>query len=252
MIVIAHISDIHIGGGERSVERTERVMTYVNDLRRPVDIVLVTGDIADHGRIAEYDRARALLTSELPVLTCPGNHDDRSAFRTALLDGVGGDGPINLVYDVAGVRIAMCDSTIPGRDDGYLSDETIEWLEAALTDRTDGRPALIAFHHPPVRLYSPFIDEIRQRGERRLAQVVERHPEVVAVLCGHAHTAAASTFAGRPLLVAPGVVSTLRLPWENGDPLDYDLPPAIALHMIDDDRRITTHYRVVPAVVDDH
>jgi hypothetical protein len=46
--------------------------------------------------------------------------------------------------------------------------------------------------------------------------------------------------------VAPGVVSTLRLPWERGDVLDYSLPPAIAFHVLDDDRRLTTHYRVIP------
>ena len=67
----------------------------------------------------------------------------------------------------------------------------------------------------------------------------------VAVLCGHAHTAAATTFAGRPCHVAPGVVSTLRLPAEHAGDLDYHLPPAVALHVLDGDR-LTTHYRVVP------
>jgi hypothetical protein len=64
-------------------------------------------------------------------------------------------------------------------------------------------------------------------------------------VCGHAHTPAASTFAGRPLLVAPGVVSTLRLPWEHGEVLDHSLPPAIAFHVLDDEWRLTTHYRLV-------
>jgi Icc protein len=78
-----------------------------------------------------------------------------------------------------------------------------------------------------------------------LAQLVARHPQVVAIPCGHAHSAAASTFAGRPLLVAPGIVSTLRLPWERGEAVDWRLPPAIAFHVLDDDRRLTTHYRVI-------
>jgi len=45
--------------------------------------------------------------------------------------------------------------------------------------------------------------------------------------------------------VAPGVVSTLRLPAEHADDLDYTLPPAVALHVLDG-TRLTTHYRVVP------
>jgi Icc protein len=37
----------------------------------------------------------------------------------------------------------------------------------------------------------------------------------------------------------------LTLPWEPRDTLDYSLPPAIAFHVLDDERRLTTHYRVV-------
>jgi 3',5'-cyclic-AMP phosphodiesterase len=54
-----------------------------------------------------------------------------------------------------------------------------------------------------------------------------------------------STFAGRPLLVAPGVVSTLRLPWETDTDLDEQMPPALAFHVLDDNWRLTTHYRLV-------
>jgi len=105
---------------------------------------------------------------------------------------------------------------------------------------------LVAFHHPPVALHSPFIDGIGQHGPERLAALLADHPQVVAVLCGHAHTPAASTFAGRPLLVAPGVVSTLRLPWETANDIDEQMPPALAFHVLDDDGRLTTHYRLTP------
>ena len=106
------------------------------------------------------------------------------------------------------------------------------------------RPAFLAMHHPPVELSTPHVDCIRLRPEQPLADLVRRHPQVVAVLCGHAHTAAASSFAGRPLLVAPGVVSTLLMPWENGGPISYDLPPALAFHVYADGR-LTTHYRAL-------
>ncbi|SHF38428.1 metallophosphoesterase [Streptoalloteichus hindustanus] len=245
MIVVAHVSDIHLDGGERSAERAERVFAYLDALPRPVDAVLVTGDIADHGLAAEYERASKILPTSAPVFTCPGNHDVRSAYRQDLLDQPVGDEPVNQVHRAGGAVFALCDSTIPTRDDGVLTDQTLSWLDEVLTEAAD-EPVFVCFHHPPVRLHSPFIDEIRQYGEDQLAAVLARHPQVVAVLCGHAHTAAASTFAGRPLLVAPGVVSTLRLPWESGRTLDHNLPPALAFHVLDDDRRLTTHYRVIP------
>ncbi|MFG2089930.1 MULTISPECIES: hypothetical protein [unclassified Spirillospora] len=138
----------------------------------------------------------------------------------------------------------MCDSTVPGEDHGFLDDATIDWLDRALAAEP-GTPAFVCFHHPPVTLGIPYVDAIRQFGEGRLAEVVERHPHVVAVLCGHAHTAAATTFAGRPLLVAPGVVSTLNLPGQGGDIADYGAPPGLAFHVLDDEGRLMTHFRTV-------
>ena len=245
MIVLAHLSDVHLDGGRRSADRAARVMDYLDGLPRPVDAVLVTGDIADHGLPAEYERARKLLNLSRPVFTCPGNHDVRAPFREVLLGEEPGDAPINQVFRAAGAVFAMCDSSIPGRDDGFLADETITWLEGVLTGAPAGAPVFVCFHHPPVPLYAPYIDRIRQHGEERLAELVSRYPQVVAVLCGHAHTPAATTFAGRPLLVAPGVVSTVMLPWERGAVVNEELPPAVAFHILDDDLRLTTHYRVI-------
>ena len=135
----------------------------------------------------------------------------------------------------------MCDSSRPGRADGLLDEPTLAWLDGVLADR----PALVCFHHPPATMHQPMIDEILLTDPGGLADVLDRHPGVVAVLCGHAHTAAATTFAGRPCHVAPGVVSTLRLPAEHAVDHDYALPPAVALHVLDG-TRLTTHYRVVP------
>jgi Icc protein len=246
MLVLAQVSDFHIDGGAGRAARAERVMGYLAALPRPVDAVLVTGDIAEHGAAAEYRAAREVLRSDAPVLPCPGNHDRRADFRRVLLDRPDGDeGPVNQVHRVAGATVALCDSTIPGREDGRLADETIAWLDGVLGDAPDG-PALVAMHHPPVTLGIPYIDGVRQRDGWRLEEVLRRHPQVVAVLCGHAHTAASTQFAGRPLVVAPGVASTAMLPVERpeGPVLDGDLPAAIAFHVLDGGR-LTSHFRVV-------
>jgi 3',5'-cyclic AMP phosphodiesterase CpdA len=246
MIVLAHLSDIHLDLAGRAEERAARVMRYLNDLPGPLDAVLVTGDLADHGLPEEYQQVATILASRWPVLTCPGNHDVRPAYRKVLLGEAADEDPINRAHHVAGATFLMCDSSIPGRNDGLLADETLDWIDATLAEDPQ-LPAFLCFHHPPVPLHAPLVDDIRQFGEQRLAELLRRHPRVVALLCGHAHTPAASTFAGRPLLVAPGVVSTLKLPWEPGGPVDLDLPPAVAFHILDDERRLTTHYRVVPA-----
>jgi 3',5'-cyclic AMP phosphodiesterase CpdA len=243
-VLIAHVSDIHVDAGRRSAERAGRVFRYLAGLPSPPDAVIVTGDIADHGAEAEYERVRGLVSLPSPVLWCPGNHDQRGPYRKALLGEDANDKPANRAYEISGILILMVDSSIPGRDDGVLADDTIAWLESALAGRRE-LPALICFHHPPVTLGVPFVDGIRQFRAERLASVVDRNPQVVALLCGHAHTAAVSTFAGRPLVAAPGVVSTSMLPFETEQIVDLRQPPMIAFHLIGDDLRLTTHYRVV-------
>ncbi|CAA9356992.1 MAG: 3',5'-cyclic-nucleotide phosphodiesterase [uncultured Nocardioidaceae bacterium] len=245
MVLLAHISDLHIDGGGRAAARVERVLDFLNGMARPVDAVLATGDLTDNGLESEYDELGRLLGPEHGLLLCPGNHDVRGPYRRVLLGEPASDEPINRVHDLPEVRVVMCDSSVPGRDDGHLADETLGWLDEVLGATPATTPVLLALHHPPVLLHSPFIDEIRQYGAERLASLLDRHDQVVAVLTGHAHTPAVSRFAGRPLLVAPAVASTLRLPWENDMDLDYEMPPALAFHVLDDAGRLTTHFRLV-------
>lgn len=245
-MILAHISDLHLGqdyrgdGGERALRRAQQVVDYLNGLPGDVDGVLVTGDIADHGAPDEYRQARELLaTLRFPVLTCPGNHDERVAYEQHFLTTSDGGGEaVNEVHQLAGFTIAMCDSSIPGQDPGLLDDPTLVWLDKVLAETED--PALVCFHHPPVRLHHPYIDSIGLRDDDRLADALT--DDVVAVLCGHAHTSATTTFAGRPLVVAPGVVSSVVLPFEGDHIVDYGLPPAIAFHVVGD-HGLVTHFR---------
>ncbi|MEU1387934.1 MULTISPECIES: metallophosphoesterase [unclassified Nonomuraea] len=244
-LLLAQISDLHLDGTDRATRRATQVMDHLRALPRPVDALLVTGDIADHGKESEYEQAAQILAAPFPVLTCPGNHDVRPAYRKALLRRSPAPGPVNRVHHVAGTAILMCDSTIPGRDEGRLDAETLAWMQATLDGLAPDTPALIAFHQPPVVLHHPLPDSGRLEASGDLAALLDAHPQVVAVLTGHAHTAAASTFAGRPLIVAPAVTWTLRLPWEGDQPADRDQPPGLAFHILDDDHRLTTHFRVV-------
>lgn len=45
--------------------------------------------------------------------------------------------------------------------------------------------------------------------------------------------------------IRAAVTWTLRMPWEGDSPADRDQPPGLAFHVLGDDRRLTTHYRVV-------
>lgn len=243
MHVTAHISDLHIHDA-RSVRRARAVMRHLRELPGPLDAILATGDLADHGLAGEYEELAKLLVAPVPVLHCPGNHDIRGPYREHLLGEPADDGPINQQRTVAGVRYLLCDSTIPGQDPGRLDDTTLAWLSACLSAEPQ-TPTYVCFHHPPVTLGMDYVDGMRQFHTDGLAELLKQHRQVAAVLCGHAHTGASTRFAGVPLLVAPGVTSTANLNFESDQIVDLDAPPAVSFHIRHDDGRITTHIRFV-------
>ncbi|WP_330252100.1 metallophosphoesterase [Nocardia sp. NBC_00565] len=248
MILVAQISDTHFDLGARNAERAERVLAYLADLRRRPDVILVTGDVTDSGKPEQYAEARVVLAADIPVYPIPGNHDDRAAFRTALLGEPASSAPINHAHRVGNLTVALLDSSIPGEASGRLTEETYDWLRGVLAAAPADAPILLALHHPPAHLFSPVIDEISLTEPEKLAEVVASDERIVGVITGHAHSSAATTFAGRPLLIAPSTASVLGGEWELELPdrvMDYAPDPALALHVIDENHRMTTHFRSV-------
>ncbi|GAC67058.1 metallophosphoesterase family protein [Gordonia soli] len=243
MFVVAHISDLHFNGTTHNRGRIESTLQYINDRAAGIDALLVTGDIGDEGLESEYREAAEVLRSPLPMLVTAGNHDDRAPLQRHLL-GRDGAAPVNTARTVGDVLLLVADSSIPGSNDGYLTDETLAWMSDEIDRAPADAPVLVAFHHPPVSLAMPFMDSIRQTGEDRLAELVTRHPNITAFLCGHAHTPAVTRFADRPLCTAPGVSSTLNLPFEGEDVINEGQPPGLAFHVLDGPR-FTTHFRSV-------
>jgi 3',5'-cyclic AMP phosphodiesterase CpdA len=71
--LIAHISDTHFGTEQRPVCAALRA----DLLHHAPDLVVLTGDITQRARSAQFRAARAFLDSlaPIPVLALPGNHD---------------------------------------------------------------------------------------------------------------------------------------------------------------------------------
>jgi Icc protein len=258
VLVIAHLSDTHFGGRWSPAERTRRVLGHVARLDPPVDVILVTGDIADHGSVEEYAEASRVLgewTGAAPILVLPGNHDRRETY--AAWRGASLDEPVNEAHRVGGHLFLMLDSMIPaeaGRrcDPGHLTRPTLTWLDEQLAARAPGERAFVCLHHPPVDVGISLMDPIKLTNEEALAAVLDRHDDVLAVLVGHAHSACVTSYAAMtrplPVLIPGGLASTVPLDAEPYEPITADLPPTFALHLVGDDGRIVTHWRSLPAV----
>jgi len=231
MTRILHLSDTHVSAtgfdadGVDAVASLERMLFDAGHLPA-IDLVIVTGDIADDGsaagcrtvmeRVGDFAAARGI-----PHVYTTGNHDDRGAFADILGSGhIGPDGADRgvlldpsldtraAVSDVQGLRIITLDSLVPGEVHGHLSRPQLDWL-TDLLDTPAERGTVIALHHPPLRLpaiawFESFV--LQNIGD--LADVVQGRG-VSAILAGHVHFQVSGFLAGVPVSVAPGVVTRI-------------------------------------------
>jgi Icc protein len=229
--LLAQLSDPHLDVGPRdrgSAEALAAAVARVLALRPLPDAVVVTGDIADTGATAEYERAHELLAPlTMPVHVLAGNHDDRDALRERF--AVPGDGPLQYVTTVGTLRLVVCDTKLAGHDGGALDGGRLEWLEAQLDP---GVATIVAMHHPPVAIGLPVLDAIgiAEPGRTALGELLARSPQVRRVVAGHVHRTVFGTHGDRGVFACAS--THLQAPLEIGSQelRLVEETPSIALH----------------------
>jgi Icc protein len=218
---VLHLSDTHLVGGGRplygAVDSEARLGQIVREIEasgvRPEAIVL-TGDLTDKGEPEAYRKLRALLEPAAErlgaqVIWAMGNHDERGAFREQLFGQLPSDRPVDLVYDVNGLRVITLDTSVPGHHHGELSGAQLDWLAEELsTPAQDG--TIIAMHHPPVPSVQDLSVLVELRDQASLAEVIEGS-DVRTIIAGHLHYSTTAMFAGVPVSVASATCYTQDL-----------------------------------------
>lgn len=176
-----------------------RVVDQVLQERPRIDLMLATGDLSQDGSADSYHHfSRETQRIASPKRWCPGNHDD----LTAMLNAAGDSDLMQPVLDLEGWRIVLLDSLVPGAVFGFLDEAQLRLLEQALTD-AQGRHCLVCLHHHPVLIGSRWMDSIGLRNADALFAVLDRHPQVRALLWGHIHQAFEAERDGVRLLASP-------------------------------------------------
>lgn len=162
----------------------ERVLSAAAEELNHTDLILLTGDLAERGEAGAY-RAMASRLDEhdRPVAALPGNHDDPDELArhfSAPLREMG------LEIELGQWRLLLLDTTIMGESGGRLGTQRLDWLRAQLAEQAR-RPVLVALHHPPLPVGSPWMDEIGLADGLELRTCLDQHPQVRGVLFGHAH-----------------------------------------------------------------
>ncbi|KPG88583.1 phosphodiesterase [Frigoribacterium sp. RIT-PI-h] len=229
---ILHLSDTHLVGGDRdlygavdSEARLRQIMDEIEASDGRPEAIVFTGDLADKGEPDAYRKLRALIEPVAErlgaqVIWAMGNHDDRSAFRSELFGQLPSQRPVDLVYDVNGLRVITLDTTVPGHHFGRLSGDQLDWLAEELsTDAPDG--TIIAMHHPPVPSVQDLTALVELRDQAALAEVIEGS-DVRSIIAGHLHYSTNAPFAGVPVSVASATCYTQDLNVAGGGPRGRD------------------------------
>ncbi len=235
--LVVQLSDTHIRApGELAERRVDtaaglrRGVEAVLALRQPPDAVFVTGDLVDSGKPAQYAHLRELVEPiRCPLYLLPGNHDDRDALRDAFPehDYLRGERAfVHYAIELDTLRIAVLDTSVTGAPHGEIDDAQLASLDATLAAKP-GVPTILAMHHPPFATYIERMDDYGlQRGGAGLAAVLERHPQVDRIVCGHLHRAITARFAGRTAMSSPSTAHALAFDLGADAPLAFNLEPA--------------------------
>jgi hypothetical protein len=216
MIEILHVSDLHLGKNAYMNGMAKSLLNAVSE-RYPFagkenTYLLVTGDITDHGRKSEYERARQALSPFAGrVFITPGNHDYGSLggtlyskskaqyFDEPFADALGFKHPffekkacVRQLTDPSGntlVMIGLNSCAKKGLSDfaqGEVGDEQRNEL-ADLLAKYDGKkiPKILFLHHIPNR-EADFPDVMTLKDWKELMEVVGDKVDVIAF--GHQGT----------------------------------------------------------------
>ena len=224
--------------------------------RAHADLIVVTGDIADHGHPAQYGRAaEAIGRFDQSVNVCPGNHDRDAAFTAGIgRPGIGtsrviqtGEWCFLFVDSNAGVMIAgehgrHLDPPDVGdrlHRNGSLGGREIEWIRDTCA-ATSAEHVFVWLHHPP-SCPVPMVDD--DDYAREWDALLREFPVIKGLGGGHTHIPDVYELLGRQVFVAPSLKHNFDIEartWLPPGYRSYEFTPEGAvsseLHLVDDPR----------------
>lgn len=205
---VLQISDTHLHAaadsrmrGVKTFATFEQVLALAqSDPRWPADLILATGDIVQDESRAGYERFRDTLAPlGVPVLSLPGNHDD-----PVLMSELLNRGPFQFCGErrLGAWSLVLLSTFLAGEDAGGLGPARLHGLRRAL-DAHAGQHVLIAMHHHALPMRSAWLDGVALRDAPQFLEIVDAHPSIRAVVCGHVHQESDQTRNGVRFLSTP-------------------------------------------------
>ncbi len=148
------------------------------------DLILLTGDLAQHPCSANYQRIlNRLEATNTPCICLPGNHDDyelmQQIFNTSLVS-------CRKQVRLENWQLICLNSQIPGAPGGRLSEQELLFLEDCLINNPN-HYALIAVHHHCLETKSAWMDTMMIENSQEFLTIITQYPQTLAITTGHIH-----------------------------------------------------------------
>ena len=223
-VTLLQLSDTHFAADPSQLvnglspdARLSGVLAEWRRTGQSADLVVLTGDNTEDGSASACARlSEALSTLGTRVLAISGNHDDPHLVAATFGD--------DTVVDLGGWRVVGLDTSRPDQIHGTLDVAAA----MALLDSLDGRPTVVAMHHPPRSRSTHAWFQLE--GAAAFLDGIARRPHVRVVLSGHLHDAFELALDGRAMLL--GCPSTLLAIAHDGDHVEIGAPEPTGARML--------------------
>ena len=244
-MLIAQITDTHIkpkgglayGNILDSATCLKNVIKHCNEFKPAINIVFVTGDLTDSGKLEEYEEFNKILKDlKMPWFIIPGNHDNSKVLLDFFDDHEylpKNEKFCNYVIDQYPFVLIGLDTTVVGESYGEFCNERLNWLDLNLR-RYSRKPTILFMHHPPFLTGIDGMDNQNFKSTHAFFEIVRSHPQVKHIACGHVHRAVETVIDGVGISIAPNGAHSVHLDINtNSLPMFVMEPPTIRLFRLD-------------------
>lgn len=189
-VLLVQLTDSHLFADEdgsllglKTADSLQQVIDLVRAEQPRIDLLLATGDLSQDTTVEAYERFRSMTdTLSACARWLPGNHDELPPMAEAAVQSC----LLKPIVDVGNWRVTLLNSAVAGKAHGYLEDDQLRLLVQALSEAPD-RHHLVCLHHHPVPVGCAWIEPINLHNADTFWGVLDRFPQVRAVLWGHIH-----------------------------------------------------------------
>jgi len=152
-----------------------------------VDAVILGGDMAQDEQAETYRMLACMLPAwRAPTMITPGNHASLDHLTGSLFPAL--KARTDYLENLQGKhwQVIALNSHQAGHVPGLLSATELARLQQLLSTSATCH-TLIALHHHALPIGSRWLDAIGLKNSEALWDIIHRHPQVRALLCGHIH-----------------------------------------------------------------